>query len=97
VNPRTPIGEGIRASCKPRRFEQGIGLPELRVNQSKRPAFQLDLSAQLLSTSSTEGSALGKLPLGNLEPSFSRAARLGQHATFLLEKATAHPLLRRKR
>jgi hypothetical protein len=57
----------------------------LRVNQGKRSAFQLDLSAQLFSTSSAEGSALGKLPLGSLEPSFSRAARLGQRTTLLLE------------
>ena len=97
MSPRTLIGRSIRASRKPRRFEQSIGFPELLVNQSKSPALEFDLSAELVSTAFAERSALRKLPLGGFEPSFSRAARLGQHTTLLLEKATAHLLLGRER
>ena len=71
------IGGSTRTSHEPRRFEQSIGFPELLVNQSKRPTLELDLSAELVSTAFAERSAVLKLPLGSLEPSFRCAARLG--------------------
>ena len=97
MRPVTLIGESIRTTHEPRRFERSIGFPELLVDESKRPTLELDLSAELVSTAFAERSALRKLPLGSLEPSFSRAARVRQHTTLLLEKATAHLLLRRER
>jgi hypothetical protein len=93
VTPRTLVGQSIRPSRKPGCFEQSLGLPELLVNQSKRPAFDLDLSAQLRSTPSAERSALRNLPLGSLEPLFGSLARLEQHTSLLLEKAAAHLVL----
>jgi hypothetical protein len=97
VRPRTLIRESIRPSHEPRRFEQSIRFPDLLVNQSKRPTLELDLSAELVSTAFAERSAPRKLPLGSIQPSFSRAARLGQHTTLLLEKATVHLLFGRER
>jgi hypothetical protein len=68
----------------------------LVLDQRKSSPLQLDLGAQLFATAFTERSALRKLPLGSVEPSFSRAARLRKHTPFPLDEATAHLLLRRE-
>ena len=97
MSPRTLIGRSIRASRKPGCFEERVGLPELLVDQGKRSTFELDLSAQLVAAASAEGSALCELLLGGLEPSFRRRACGRERTMLLLEEATAHLLLRRKR
>jgi hypothetical protein len=94
---RTAMGDSVlRPTLESCLFEQSIGLPELLVDLSERSTFELDLSAQLVSAPSAEGSALCELPLGSLEPSLSSGARLGERTPFLLEKATAHLLFGRE-
>jgi len=58
-----------------------------------RASLQLDFSAQLVTSPSTERSAQRELAFSRFEPYLSRVPRLRKRAALLVEKPTAHLLL----
>jgi hypothetical protein len=70
------------------------GLGEPLVCKSNRTSLQIDLSVQLVATTSPDHATARELAFSHCKLSLSRIARLHERASLLLDKPPAHLLIR---